>query len=291
MKFHFILKTSRSNVVGDDGLSSIMIHNLNQKFVNTFILFFFQFIFRYGVIPNNFDLSNLRPVSISNTLAQIFERIIKIKTPEIGHTHQNRFGYKNKTSCTHAFFAFKETIIKHLEEKKHIFAVQLDAVKAFDRLWREALFFKLKKKVLNLNSVILLRIYYDKLQAKVKINNSLSSSFKLSRGVKQGGVLSSDLFNIFIDDLINVCVGSGLGARFILIILCILCFCDDICLLSSSSDELRLLLNICEQFALKWAIEFNILKCKFIVFGSCKYNNSIFLLNNQQLNYTDKFKY
>ena len=285
-----------------------MIHNMNHLFVDTFILFFYQFIFSNGVIPNNFnntyivpiikdktkpseDLSNLRPISISNTLAQIFERIIKIKTPELGLTHRNQFGYKNKTSCTHALFAFKETIVKHLEEKKHIFAVQLDAVKAFDRVWRDGLFYKLKNKLVNINTVILMRIYYDKLQAKVKIKNVLSKCFKLTRGVKQGGVLSGDLFNIFIDDLINDCVNSGLGAKFILIILCILCFCDDICLLSSSSDDLRLLLKICEQYALKWAIDFNISKCNFIVFGSCKYNNSIFLLNNSQLNFTEKFKY
>ena len=263
-----ILKTSRSNVVGDDGLSSNMILNIRQIFNDSFLLYFFQFIFRYGVIPINFnnthivpiikdkskplnDLANLRPISISNTLAQIFERIIRIKTPELGHTHQNQFGYKNKTSCTHALFAFKELIIKHIEEKKHIFAVQLDAVKAFDKLWREGLFFKLKNKVINLNTVILLRIYYDQLQSKVKINNMYSRCFKLTRGVKQGGVLSGDLFNIFIDDLINDCVNSGLGAKFVLIILCILCFCDDICLLSGSSDELRLLINICEEFARK----------------------------------------
>ena len=48
---------------------------------------------------------------------------------------------------------------------------------------------------------------------------------------------------------------------------------------------------ICERFALKWGIDFNITKCKFIVFGSCKYNSSIFLLNNLKINYTNKFKY
>ncbi len=60
---------------------------------------------------------------------------------EINLTHHNQFGYKKKISCTHALFAFKETIIKYLDEKKHIYAVSLDAVKAFDKVWREALFY------------------------------------------------------------------------------------------------------------------------------------------------------
>ena len=48
--------------------------------------------------------------------------------------------------------------------------------------------------------VILLRIYYDVLQTRVKINGILSKLIKLNRGVKQGGVLSGDLFNCVIDD-------------------------------------------------------------------------------------------
>jgi hypothetical protein len=88
-------------------------------------------------------------------------------------------------------------------------------------------------------------------------------------------VLSGDLFNCFIDYLIEECCNSGLGAKFVEIILCILGFCDDICLISGSSDELRLLLLICEKFALKWAIEFNISKCKFIVFGSTEYKKKL----------------
>ncbi len=61
-------------------------------------------------------------------------------------------------------------------------------MKAFDRLWRDALFFKLKIKVNCLNVVILLKLYYDKSQARVKINNLLSDLFQLMRGVKEGGV-------------------------------------------------------------------------------------------------------
>ncbi len=48
----FVLQdTNLSKVVGDDGLSSYMLLNINQAFVNSSILYFFQFIFKYGVIP------------------------------------------------------------------------------------------------------------------------------------------------------------------------------------------------------------------------------------------------
>ena len=66
---------------------------------------------------------------------------------EINKKHDNQFGYKNKTSCTHALFVFKETIIKQVENKFPIFAALLDAIKAFDNLWRQALYLKMKKRI------------------------------------------------------------------------------------------------------------------------------------------------
>ena len=64
--------------------------------------------------------------------------------PEINFTSDHQFGYKNSISCSHALFDFKEAIIKHLEQKLLIYASSLDAVKAFDKIWREALYYKLK---------------------------------------------------------------------------------------------------------------------------------------------------
>jgi hypothetical protein len=54
---------------------------------------------------------------------------------------------------------------------------------------------------------------------------------------------------------------------------------------------MQLLLNLCEEFATKWGIEFNLEKCKYIVFGKKKYNNIILKLNNQLISFTDCFKY
>jgi hypothetical protein len=49
-----------------------------------------------------------------------------------------------------------------------------------------------------LSPIILLKIYYDKLAGKIKINNIFSKLFRLIRGVKQGGVHSGVLFNFLL---------------------------------------------------------------------------------------------
>ena len=297
-----------SKTIGNDGMNSYMLDNCNIYMKENIILPFFNQIFEFGIIPLNFNVShiipiikdkkkpsnllnNLRPISISNTFAQTFERLILLKIPEINNTHNNQFGYKKKTSCTHAIFAFKETIIKYLEENQICYAAQLDAIKAFDRIWREALYAKLISLGYDSNIIILLKCYYDKLASKIKLNNIFSSLFYLKRGLKQGGVLSGSLFNTYIDDLLKECCDSNLGARFNEIIMCIIGFCDDIGLLSPSPNDLQGLLFICEKYGKKWAIEFNIPKCKFIVFGSNKFNDTQFFLNNLPLTYTSCFHY
>jgi hypothetical protein len=173
----------------------------------------------------------------------------------------------------------------------HIFAALLDAIKAFDNLWRQALYLKMKKKDILFSAIILLRIYYDKLAGKIKVNNKLSTIFILSRGVKQGGFLSGTLFNFFINDLIEECYKAGVGAVYIDLIVAILVFCDDICLLSIDESDMQSLLNICDNFSKKWAIEFNPSKSKFIVFGSNKFSNSKLYLNGRLLTFSNNIKY
>jgi hypothetical protein len=88
-------------------------------------------------------------------------------------------------------------------------------------------------------------------------------------------VLSGSLFNFFIDDLIQECCQAGMGASFFNIIVAIICFCYDVCLISPDAHKLQLLLNISDTYSKKWALEYNISKCKFIEFGTGKFNNKI----------------
>ena len=54
------------------------------------------------------DLNNIRPISISNTLSQILEKLIPISSPKLHTTHKTQFGFKSNTSCNHALFSLKE---------------------------------------------------------------------------------------------------------------------------------------------------------------------------------------
>jgi hypothetical protein len=76
----------------------------------------------------------------------------------------------------------------------------LDAQKTFDLLWRAGIFFKAHKEM-DETYWFLLKTYYDSstgIIPSVDSNNPLT--FDINCGVKQGGILSPFLFNIFIND-------------------------------------------------------------------------------------------
>ena len=167
----------------------------------------------------------------------------------------------------------------------------LDAEKAFDKVWRDGLFFKLYNK-LNPSLWVLLKKYYDLSQGTILLpNRCFSSLFKISCGVKQGGIISPFLFNIFIDDLITECVNSNHGALFFNINTSIIVYADDILLISPLDTHLQYLLDICSAYSTKWRIKFNPQKSNIISFGDYYYPERNFFLSNQQLSTSASIKY
>ena len=76
----------------------------------------------------------------------------------------------------------------------------------------------------------------------------ISYSFKVTNGVRQGGILSPQLFNIYIDGLRDILnkssVGGSIGGKRINHML----YADDLCIVSLSSAGLQQLLTICDQY-------------------------------------------
>ncbi len=78
----------------------------------------------------------------------------------------------------------------------------MDAEKAFDKLWRDGLFYKLIKKLEKREWLVLNR-YYNDSEAIIIFYNQLSDQLKIVTGVKQVGILSPFLFNTIIDELVE----------------------------------------------------------------------------------------
>ena len=92
---------------------------------------------------------------------------------------------------------------------------------------------------------------------KVRWGNTLCSSFKFGNGVKQGGILSPALFNVYMDKLSialnDTAIGGHIGGQ----LLNHLCYADDMCLISISSSGMQQLLNVCDSFTIEHSLLYN----------------------------------
>ena len=109
----------------------------------------------------------------------------------------NQCGFKNKHSTDMAIFTLKQIVDYYVSLGGPVYICFLDASKAFDRICHNKLFNKLKNR--NVEEVYdrLLNYWYSHQLFYVKWDGLISDGFKVSNGVRQGGILSP-IFLIYI---------------------------------------------------------------------------------------------
>ena len=150
----------------------------------------------------------------------------------------------------------------------HVYALFLDASKAFDRLNYIKLFQKLlDKKMCPITIRLLLNKYLNQ-KIQVKWNGKLSQPFNVSNGVRQGGVLSPLFFSIYIDELLLKLKNSGFGCNIGTYYFGALGYADDVVLLCPTKEGLRNMIRICEKYAYDHDLIFNGNKIILLVCGA-----------------------
>ena len=139
----------------------------------------------------------------------------------------------------------------------------LDASKTFDKISHWTLFRKLINRNVPMYLIKVLCYSYQHQLMSVRWGYSISNVY----GVRQGGISSPKLFNIYIDGLSNTLnnslIGGSLGGKRINHML----YADDLCIVSLSSAGLQKLLSICDEYCASHSITFNVKKsvCMFFI--------------------------
>ncbi|VDI79669.1 Hypothetical predicted protein [Mytilus galloprovincialis] len=135
-----------------------------------------------------------------------------------------------------------------------------NAVIRFGRIplcWKHGLLIPLYKVYKLL--VKLIADCYSDITSAVYVNEHVSVPFKVQQGVRQGGVLSTFLYLVYINDLLNELELVG-TANISNIHTSNPSFADDVVCIGTSPQRLQILLNCAYDYSLRWRFEFNPLK-------------------------------
>ena len=109
---------------------------------------------------------------------------------------------------------------------------------------------KLLKREMPLYIVRILVYWYRTQTMYVQWDSCDSSAFRVTNGVRQGGILSPKLFIVYMDDLSDQLNNSNFGGNFGSgQLVNHISYADDMCLLSFSTAGMQKLLNICDQYS------------------------------------------
>uniref|UniRef100_A0A2H1VTG3 SFRICE_000661 n=1 Tax=Spodoptera frugiperda TaxID=7108 RepID=A0A2H1VTG3_SPOFR len=125
-------------------------------------------------------------------------------------------------------------------------------------------------------------------------DGELSSPYGLESGVRQGGLSSPTLFNLYMDQLIVELSSTRVGCYIDGICVNNISYADDMVLLSASVCGLRKLVSMCERYASDHGLVYNVRKSVVMVFGAggeCPVTVPPVKINGVSLSRVHSFKY
>jgi hypothetical protein len=258
----------------------------------------FNFVFDQGVYPtawangivvpvpkkgNAESASDYRGIAITSNLGKIFSIILNTRLTKWAENNDilcdNQFGFRKNRSTVDCIFILQSIISHTLANKEKLYCAFVDFRKAFDRVDRHMLWFKLYMSGVSTKMINIIKSMYSTVQLCVRSNGLLSNYFESCQGVKQGEPMSPLLFLLFVNDIVeNFQVDEDFCVKMSNILLFIILFADDTVLFAKTPGQLQSFLDQLDVYCNRWNIEVNTDKTKIVVFqrGNSVVNNSFY---------------
>ena len=208
-----VKQMKRGKAVGEDGVAVEMVEALGG-WGSDVVMHLANNIYETGQIPTPMKLSTFitipkkpgamecnkhRTISIMSQLGKIVLRVIlnrvrnKIR-PEIP---EEQYGFVKGKGTTNAIFLLRMICERAIEMQRDVFLCFIDYQKAFDTVRHEELMRMLAGLEIDSKDIRVIKNLYYHQKAAVRVGDELTEVVDIKRGVRQGCVMSPDLFTLY----------------------------------------------------------------------------------------------
>ena len=209
--------------------------------------------------------NNYRPISLGTVLGKILEKLLQPELHKKIKINDAQFGFRPGLSTDSAIISVKHTVNHYVSRNTSVYACFLDLSRAFDLVNYDILWKKLRGSGAG-EMVDLLEFWYGNQMNYVRWGDATSNFYKLECGVRQGGLTSPDLFNVYVNDLVEELRSTRVGCHVGGVCVNSVSYADDMVLLSPSIKGLRKLVSVCERYANAHGLKYNVAKTEMLIF-------------------------
>ena len=292
---------------GPDQVTNEMIIHLGNRMKKK-LLQLYNISWKTGTIPKAWKVATMipihkqgkskdkaesyRPISLLSCLCKTMETMVNtrlmwhLESKEILIEEQAGF---RKGRCTEdQITLISQSIEDGFQQKNNTVVVWVDMEKAFDRVWKKGLSYKLLKCGIDGKMHRWLNHFLSDRTARVRAQGSISQCQTIKQGVPQGSALSPTLFSIFVNDIQST-IPKGVKAAL---------YADDLALwateehIGTAKIRLQEALNKLDAWTKDWLMKANAQKTTFTIFSlSTKKQKITLTMDGHQINEENNPKY
>ena len=241
---------------------------------------------------------NYRGISLASVICKIYCSILNHRLSKWVEANNlledNQNGFRKNRSCQDQLSSITAIIDNRRDQRKSTYVAFVDFSKAYDRINREKLWWRLNKIGLPAKLQDALQSLYCSVECCVRINGELTDWFPVNVGVKQGCTLSPLLFNLYLNNLVAQMNATGLGIDVDGEKVPILLYADDVALLGESEEELQQMIDVMFSWCSMWDMTVNIEKTKVVHFKrgpATPHTDFVFNYGGNTIDICDRYRY
>lgn len=135
------------------------------------------------------DCNNYRGITLVSCLSKIFTSLLNDRLGNWSKAYNvisnAQFGFKAGYSTTDAIFILHWLISRSIAKRKKLFCCFVDYQKAFDKIDRNLMFFKLARSGVDCLMLNIIKSMYSNIKPCVKYQNQISEFFDCLEGLMQ----------------------------------------------------------------------------------------------------------